>query len=27
LDQNFGVYAEVATPGIVRTGDPVTLVE
>jgi hypothetical protein len=27
LDQSFGVYAEVETPGPVRTGDPVTLLD
>ena len=27
LDQSFGVYAEVETPGAVRTGDPVTLLD
>jgi hypothetical protein len=24
-DQNLGIYATVATPGLVRAGDPVTL--
>lgn len=27
LDQNFGVYATVETPGAVRSGDPVTLLD
>jgi MOSC domain-containing protein YiiM len=27
LDQNVGVYADVRTPGTIRTGDPVTFAD